>query len=217
MRERLELRLDLFGDGHGGRRILARLARRIAELAVVLRQRRRRRANLFEVALQRPRLPHRVLDLVFRRAQLRPQLVEGRAFFLQRVERRLRLQRLRRQLLDGLTVFAQLSVGADGLFGGLLRLPCRLFERLNSLVDVLELPGALVERRQPARDFVEPRRRGGRLLRHLLERLAHGHELRTARLQRHEHLGDCSALFARGGDQPFEFLGGFLCGLSTGQ
>ena len=49
-RQRPELALDVLDGGHRRGRVLARFARRLADLAVILRQRRRRRAHLIELA-----------------------------------------------------------------------------------------------------------------------------------------------------------------------
>ena len=56
LRERDELLFDFLDGRHRGGRVLARLARGLADLAVVLRQRGRRRPNLIQLALERARL-----------------------------------------------------------------------------------------------------------------------------------------------------------------
>ena len=93
-----------------------------------------------------PAWRRRLLDLAFGGAQLAAQLVEDRAVLLEGVEGGLRLQRLRRELLHRLAVFLQLAVRADRLLRGLLGLPGGVLQRLNALVDLFELPRAIVER-----------------------------------------------------------------------
>src|SRR5882724_4276264 len=107
-------------------------------------------------------------------------------------------------------MLAELAVRADGLFGRLLGLTGRVLERLNLLVDFVELPGPLVQRRETPRDLIELRRRAGRLLGELLERLAHRRELGAARRERVEHLAQGAALFACRRDQLFEFVSALL-------
>ncbi len=63
LRQRLELLLDVLRGRHRRGRVFARFARGLADLAVVLRQVGRRRADLIEIAFQRPRLRERLLDL----------------------------------------------------------------------------------------------------------------------------------------------------------
>ena len=62
-RQRSELVLDLLDRRHRRGRVFARFARGLADLGVVLRERRRRRADLIELALERAGLPQRLLDL----------------------------------------------------------------------------------------------------------------------------------------------------------
>ncbi len=56
----------------------------------------------------------------------------------------------------------------------------------------------------------------GRLLRHLLERLAHRRQLGAASRQRVQHLAERATLFTRGRDELFEFVGVLLRRFSTG-
>ena len=149
------------------------------------------------------RLFHFALGLL----QLAPELLERRALLLQRVERGLRTERLRRQVLDGLAMLLQLAVGAERFARGLLGLLGRFLERLNALVDLFELARAVVERGEPLADVVELRRYAGRLLRHLLERLAERRQLRAAGRERREHRADGAALLARRRNERFELVG----------
>src|SRR5262249_41244705 len=206
-RERPELRLDFLNRRHRGRRVLARLARRLADLRVVLRERRRDRADLIEIGLERAGAAERLLHFGLGLLQLTAQLLERRALFLQRVERGLRAERLRRQVLDRFAMLLQLAVGSERLARRLLRLLGLLLERIDPRVDLLELARAIVERREPSSDVAEPRRHAGRLLRDLLERLAERGQLRAARGERRQHRADGAALLASRRNQRFELVG----------
>ena len=202
--QRPELGLNLLHHRHGGARVLARFARGVADFPVVLRQRGRGRPDLIELALERAGLAHRLLDLGLRRAELRAQLLERRPLFFQRFDRRLCLERLGRELLDGLAMLLQLAVWPDGPLRNLFGLGRGFLQRLNPLVELLDLLGPIVERAEPAADFVEPGHDRRRLVGDLLERLGERGQLRAARRQRREHGADGAALFARGGDEQLE-------------
>ena len=158
LRERHQLLLDLLDGRHGRRRVLARFARGFTDLAVVLRQRRGGRADLIELALERARLGGRLLDFGFGVAQVAAKLFEHGAFLLEGVERGLRLQRLRGEVLHGLAMLLELAVRADRLLRRQLGLFRRVLQRLNALVDLLELPRAVVEHADSLRELVELRR-----------------------------------------------------------
>ena len=91
----------------------------------------------------------------------------------------MRLQGLRRQLLDGVAVLLQLAIGGDQLLSRLLGLANRADQRLNSGLDLLEALGLPVDRAQPRRQLIEPRRRPRRLFVHVLQGLPHLCELRA--------------------------------------
>jgi hypothetical protein len=206
LRERHELLLDVLHRRHCGRRVLARFAGGLADLAVVLRQRRGRRADLLQLGLDRSRLRRRLLDLAFRCPELAAKLFEQGALLFERVQRGLRLQRLGRQVLDRFAMFLKLAVRADRLLRGQLRLPRRVLQGLDALVDLLQLLPVFVERRDSLRDLVKLRRGARRLLHHLLERLADRRELGAARRQRGQHRAEGAALFARGDDEILQLV-----------
>ena len=207
LRERHQLLLDLLDGGHGRRRVLARFARGFTDLAVVLRQRRGARPDLIELALERGRLCGRLRHFGFGVAQVAAKLVEHGAFLLEGVEGGMRLQRLRGEVLHRLAMLLELAVRADRLLRRQLGLFRRILQRLNALVDVLELPRAVVEHADSFRQLVELRAGARRLLRHLLERLAERHQLRTPRRQRGQHGAERAALFAGGGDEQLQLVG----------
>ena len=201
------LLLYLFHARQRGGRVLARLSRRLPDLRVVLRQAGRRRADLIELAFERSGLRRSLFDLVFRFVELAPQLFEARAFFLEGVDRGLRLKRLRRQLLHGFAMPAELAVGADRLLRGLLGLARTVLERLDALVDLLEVFRTVVEGRNAPANLFEPGRNGCRLIGHLFELLTERREFGTPRGQCGQHGADGAALFARGGNQRLELAG----------
>src|SRR5205814_450803 len=205
-RERTELRLDFLHRRHRGGRVFTRLARDLADLRVILGERRRALADVIELALERARLREGLLHLAVGLLQLAAELVERRSLLLLRFERRLRAERLRREVLHRLAVLLQLAVRPERLLRRLLRLPGRLLQPFDAPIDLLELAGPLVERREPLRDLVEHRGDAARLLGHLLERLPERRELRAAGGQRGQHGADGAALLARGRNQPFQLV-----------
>ena len=160
---------------------------------------------MIELALERRRLAERLLDVVLRLAQLAAQLFERRALFLERVEARLRLQRLRRELLHGFAVLLQLPVLPDRLLRRLLRLAGGILQHADALVDLVEVARPIVERAEPLGDVVETRRDAGRLVADLLQRFADGRQLRAARRQGGEHGAQRAPFLARRGDEQLEF------------
>ena len=87
----------------------------------------------------------------------------------QRIEARVCLLRLRREVLDGLTVFRQLAVGAERALHGLLCLSGGVLQALDVLVEGLQVAGAAVERAETLADLVELCRDVGHLPVDMLE------------------------------------------------
>ena len=168
-RKRSKLVLHFLDGRHRRGRVLARGARSVADLVVILRQRRGNEPDLIEVGPERRRVGNRLLHVVLGLAKLGAHLFEGGAFLLQRVDRRLRLQRLGREMLHRLAVLLQLAVRTDGFLRRLLRLSGGFLQRLDALVDFGQLLGAIVERRKPRCDVIEPRGDAGRRVGHLFE------------------------------------------------
>ena len=204
LRERAELRFDFLDHRHRRRRCVARLARGVAQLGVVLGQRRRRLANLLQLALQHAGLADRLLRFHVRGAQLRAQFFECRPLLLERLDRRLRLQRLRRQLQHRLAMLLQLAVRSNRPLGRLLGLLRGRPQRLDARVEVRDLLRSIVEAVEPLLDAVEPRchRRGH--LHRLLHRVRERRQLGAARGERRQHRADRAAFLAGGRDQQFE-------------
>ncbi len=210
LRERTQLLFHVLDGRHRGIRVFARFARRFADARVVLLDGRRRRANLIEFGLERSRVSERRLDFFLSGAQLTAQVLERRALLLQCVENRLGLERLRRQVLNGLTVLVQLAVRPDGFLRGQLRLLGRVLQILNALVDLLQLVRPAVERGQAFADVLQPvgHRRGA--FGDLFELLAERRQLGAPGRQRAEHGAEGASLLARVGNQKLEFFGLFL-------
>src|SRR5919201_664137 len=93
-------------------------------------------------------------------------------------------------MLHRFTMLLQLAVGAKRLLRRLLRLTCRILERLDSSVELFEV-----------------RRHAGGAIRYLLERFAERSQLGAASGQRGQHRADGAALLASRGDQQLEFIG----------
>ena len=95
LRERAHALFDIFYGFHRGAAVLARLARHLADAAVVLSENGAGGADLFELGFQRAGGIERLFEVALGLPQLRPQIFERRALLLQCVEAGLRLERLR--------------------------------------------------------------------------------------------------------------------------
>src|SRR5205807_9381573 len=104
LRKGPERLLHFLDRGHRRGRVFARFSRGLADLRVVLLERRSGRTDLLELALEGAGLAEALLDLFLRLAKLPAEVLERRALLLQRVEHGLGLQRLRGQMLHGLAV-----------------------------------------------------------------------------------------------------------------
>jgi hypothetical protein len=202
-----QLLLEILHGPHRGAGVLARFARGLADLRVVLRQRRRDTADLIELPLQRHRRGERRLCFGLRVAQLTAQLLQRRIFFAQRIEAGLRLQRLRGQLLHRFTMLAEVAVWTDGLQRRVFDPLEHLVQRLDPSVERIEQLRLGVDSRQTLGDFVETRRHARRLLVDLFDGLAERRELRPARRERRDHRAQRAALLARSRDQCLEVGG----------
>ena len=209
LRQRSEFRLHFLDSDHGRVGVFAGLAGHLSDCRVVLGERGRQRANLIELALDGVGHGDRLRDLGFGRPQLTAKIFEGRALSFQRVEARLRLLRLGRELLHRFAMLVQLTIGPERLLHRLFRLPGGFLQRLDPVVDEVKLLRALVQRAQPPGDVVEPSRKAGGLVGHLLQRLPNRQQSRAVRRQRGEHRAESAALFTRHRDKHFEF-GGLL-------
>jgi hypothetical protein len=92
--ERAELLLNLFNGVHRRGRLLARFARHLADPVVVLGERGGARTDLIELAFDRADVGERLGHLGLSLAQLAAKIVERAVLFPERIEARLRLQRL---------------------------------------------------------------------------------------------------------------------------
>ena len=138
LHQRAELLLD-FLDRFGRRgRIILRLARRFANALELGGQLRADGANRIELAFQRADGLDRLDDFHRRRLQLRAQIVELRALLAERLDGRLVLERLRRQLIHRQAMLLQLAVGRGDLLGDALRFVDLVEHRGNALLDLLE-------------------------------------------------------------------------------
>src|ERR1700710_1724549 len=104
-------------------------------------------------------------------------------------------------------MLAELAVRANRLLCGLLGLARGVLQRLNALVDLLEVLGAVVEGRDALADLLEPGRDVGGLIGHLLELLAERREFGAPRGQGGQHGADGASLFASARNQRFELAG----------
>ena len=210
LHQRAEFLLDLLDGLRGGDRILARFPGHVAQPGAVLVELTGGAAYLIELGSDRCGLLDGGLDVQLRVAQLLPQILERGALPLERFDAGAGLDRLRRQLLHRLPVILQLAVRREQLLGRPLCLRRRIEQHLDAHVDLRKRSDPFLEALDALIDLRNPPGGGVGLCVHLVERLAHLRQPRTAHRDLGQHRVERASFFFGGRDQGLEILGLFL-------
>ena len=168
-------------------------------------------ADLIEFPLDHRGAVDRAFDPVLRLAQIGPDLFQGGLVSPEGINACLALEHLRREVLDGLSKFLEITVRSHQALRLLVSLLRDRQQLLDAHIDLRKRPGSFLEAGDALIDVSNLPVCRDRFRVELLERLADLCQLRTAQVDLREHGVEGASLFLRGQDQGLEILSLFFC------